>query len=491
MAAARAWQRLGTGALDVNHSSDDLLGPDLPFPGTVGPEHAVAHRGWREACDRALAAVLAGPGLVLVVGPPGTGKTLLLQHLARELRASGMYVLLSTRGDLDLADDEITGSESERSRAVLIDEADRLGAESMERLARLGRCAFVLAGVIEPREDDRPLAAEGTTIVRLAPLAPDEVGAFVTARLAQAGLRPDLLTDAAIERLAALSGGLPRVLNMLTGSALFLARIAHAPHVDAAHVIEAATLREGEPDLIPERPAEPSPPVDPPATEPPATDARPGRALTVVPAGKPLRAPAVMLTGASPSRTERTRRPSHVVLAGLFVTAGLAAAGAWFLIHPGQPAQRAVSHPEAALESTSPAPPPLRTVQPEPGRGSAETTIPSAATPPAAISSAADVPVRERSVKSSEDRARSSESKPGARHRSDQRRTWRGEPRPAAPAPTNGTLGLGGRAPAGASHQGVGSQSPPPAPAEHRSQKYIGVYTTGPDGVRTFRASPE
>jgi hypothetical protein len=60
---------------------------DLTCP--VGPEHAIAHRTWQAARDQALAAVLGGPCLVLVVGPAGTGKTLLLEELARVCSGRG------------------------------------------------------------------------------------------------------------------------------------------------------------------------------------------------------------------------------------------------------------------------------------------------------------------------------------------------------------------------------------------------------------------
>src|SRR6185437_11972967 len=191
-------EAIESGAAALARDSGHPLGPDLPFPATVGPEDAVAHRGWREACERALAAVLSGPGGVLVLGPAGTGKTLLLQHLAGELRARGMDVLLSTRGYLDPSDK----AEHGQPRAVLIDEADRLSPESLEGLGHLGRCAFVLAGVTEPHEESGPIAGEGASIVRLGPLPAGEVGAFVAARLVQVGLRPSILTEAAIERLA-------------------------------------------------------------------------------------------------------------------------------------------------------------------------------------------------------------------------------------------------------------------------------------------------
>ncbi len=383
-----AGDAIESGSAALPPETDHQFGVDLPLPAAVGPEHAVAHRGWREARNRVLTTVLSGPGLVLVLGPPGTGKTLLLQDLARELRACGMDVLLSTRGDLGIADGEIDEGESDggdiaQHRVVLIDEADRLSAESLERLGHFGRCAFVLAGVVGPREDYELAAAEGTAVVRLGPLARDEVRAFVTARLAQAGLRPDLLTEEAIECLATHAGGLPRLLNMLTSSALFLARIAQASRVDAVHVLEAAALREGQPDLGTQPPAEPS-------DDPPHSEALPIRASTVAATGRPLRAPAITLTGAHPPRNKRHRRPSRMTLAGLFAVTGLATACAWFLIGPGQRTHRPAPRPEAAFVPASPTPPPVSTARPEVAPPPMGNTPPP--TPPAASGVAASGP---------------------------------------------------------------------------------------------------
>jgi hypothetical protein len=36
----------------------------------------------------------------------------------------------------------------------------------------------------------------------------------------------------------------------------------------------------------------------------------------------------------------------------------------------------------------------------------------------------------------------------------------------------------------------VAPAAPAPASADHRTSGYIGIYTTGPDGMRTFRSSP-
>ncbi len=213
-----------------------------PLPITIGPEQAVAHRSWCEARNRLLEQLRAGPSLTLLVGPAGTGKTLLLQHLSQSLRAAGRDVLLQPRGDKPI---DVTGfGKSGGPRVVLIDEAERMTKAVLAQLARLGECAVVLAGLPDPGES-RAGAFPAAAVVRLAPLPASEIEAFVSTRLRQAGLPVDRVTGPAVAALGRRSGGVPRLINMLLGSSLFLSRLDKAKHVEAAHVDKAAALRDG------------------------------------------------------------------------------------------------------------------------------------------------------------------------------------------------------------------------------------------------------
>ena len=215
------------------------------LPITLGPEYAVPHPGWVEARDNLLVATAGHPSLTLLLGPAGTGKSLLLQDLAQHRRAAGAEVLYQARGDLPV--EAADRGNSNRRRFVLIDEADRMDAAALDRLSRLGKCTVVLAGLAGPRRghvEAFPTAA----IVRLAPVPPEAVGRFVATRLAQGGWPDDLFTGDALARLAALSGGVPRALNILLSSALFLASNEAESFVEARHVEQAASLREGGPD---------------------------------------------------------------------------------------------------------------------------------------------------------------------------------------------------------------------------------------------------
>ena len=215
------------------------------LPITLGPEHAVPHPAWVEARDNLLVATAGYPSLTLLLGPAGTGKSLLLQDLAQHLRATGSEVLYQARGDLPVEAAE--RGNAARRRFVLIDEADRMDKAALDRLSRLGKCTVVLAGLAGPRRghiEAFPRAA----IVRLAPVPAEAVGSFIATRLAQGGWPDDLFTGDAVARLAALTAGVPRDLNILLSSALFLASNEAAGFVEARHVEQAASLRAGDPD---------------------------------------------------------------------------------------------------------------------------------------------------------------------------------------------------------------------------------------------------
>jgi type II secretory pathway predicted ATPase ExeA len=228
------------------------------------------------AVEAALAAVTDGitrhAGLILLVGEVGTGKTTLVRRLLDSLPPAirTVLVLHPTVGFEEILDhillelgvpvsgggpdallERLAEFAREHARdggtvAIFFDEAQALRDSTFAALPRLldlvaddGRPAVqvVLSG--QPELDARltafdlaPLQARVRATARLAPLTPEGVAAYVRARLVLAQARdPDLFTADALERLAAHSQGVPRVINVLCESALVAAFAEGQPRV--------------------------------------------------------------------------------------------------------------------------------------------------------------------------------------------------------------------------------------------------------------------
>lgn len=162
--------------------------------------------------------------------------------VARLLGNGGYDVLFQLRGDITVEADDVAADSPKQSLpwVVLVDEADRMTEAVLKRLEQLGAASLVCAGLDGTSSG---FGCRPATVVHLAPLAPDEVGAFAAARLARAGRPATPLGDEAIQRLAERSGGVPRVLVMLADAAAFLAALDGAAHIEASHIDQAAAMR--------------------------------------------------------------------------------------------------------------------------------------------------------------------------------------------------------------------------------------------------------
>lgn len=355
---------------------------DTPFRLGVSPAEAVAHPAWLSASEGVLAA-LARSGRVALLGPAGSGKTLLLHAVAGALRDDGRVVRVADRGELP--------ADLQRDAALLVDDADRLDSDALARLAgREGPC--ILAGPPVLAERLPPSFAP----VPLQPLSPDEVARFVAARLAAAGQRRDLLEPDAVLALARLSGGVPRLINALAGSAVFLAGLDGTARVSPRHVEEAAAMRDGGEAEIAPVPA----PVESAALEiPPPEQSSPQDA--------PLRPEP--LVPRSPRRTRRPMMVSGAITALVLVCVGAVVAarhgadaprGQEPSAAPPKPPQYAALPQQEAAPSSKPAPLPPASSEPpaapsQPGPASAVWAPRSRPTPPSPSHDDAAVPTAE------------------------------------------------------------------------------------------------
>jgi len=369
---------------------------EAPF--RITPDPRFLHHG--AAVEAALAALTTGilerAGLLVLAGEVGTGKTTLVRQLLESLppEVRSVLVMHPTVGFDETLDhillelglpvqgggrEELLERLAEFLRehtyaggnaVVFFDEAQALNDTTLDALPALldlvredGRPALqvVLAG--QPELESR-LAARGrkglrsrvAVTARLGPLTPDEVAAYVRARLEHAKARDlDLFTPDALARLAALSGGIPRTINVLCEAALTSA------FADGQHHIGRPTIDAVWADYAPLHAPQGTPMPRPPAD-----------ALRIEPTA-----------GEAPARVSR-RRTIALAAAGVVAASALAllAIRPWHAPPPAPEPVPATPPPPAAppspVESAAPpetqpepAPPTAKTVEPPPSASEA------------------------------------------------------------------------------------------------------------------------
>jgi type II secretory pathway predicted ATPase ExeA len=259
---------------------------EAPFRITPNTEywHAGGQRG--EMLAALLYAIGQGEGIIKVVGEVGSGKTMLCRKLAAQLPDSvdSVYLGNPTLGPDDmlaaiLADLGETPASGRQARlaqlnAVLLarhaagrrvvvfaEEAQGIALDNLEFLRLLTNLEtatdkllqIVLFG--QPELDAllaapriRQLKDRITVSLNLPPLAEADVADYLRARLAVAGYRgPDLFPPALIGRIAQLSGGLSRRINVLADKTLLAAYAGQTHTLTLAHLDAAAGDAEVQP----------------------------------------------------------------------------------------------------------------------------------------------------------------------------------------------------------------------------------------------------
>lgn len=254
---------------------------EAPFRITPDPRFL-----YRNACVSEAAAALAygierRKGFLSLVGEAGTGKTTLLRHVLNQLSGNVRTVLLlhPTVSFDEILEYILTelGIPVDGARklvllqrlnefllehtaaggnvALLIDEAQDLAIEVLEELRLLSNLEtgtekilqIVLAGQpeLETKLSDqsiRQLRQRIALHVRLRPLSTEEVEQYIRTRLELAGApRLDLFTPEAVTRIAAVSTGIPRVVNVLCDACLVTAYATNVHEVTPNIVEEAWT----------------------------------------------------------------------------------------------------------------------------------------------------------------------------------------------------------------------------------------------------------
>lgn len=310
-----------------------------PFRITPDPRFLYRNPCYDEACAALTYGLEQRKGFLSLVGEAGTGKTTLLRHLLETIAPSTKTILLLHP---TVSFDEILeyillelGVPVEGARkltlltrlnefllehtaaggnvALLIDEAQDLENKTLEELRLLSNLEtgsekilqILIAGQPELEEKLampglRQLRQRIAMHVRLRPLSPPEVASYVCTRLQHAGSTDlDLFTTDALMRIAELTGGIPRIVNVLCDACLVTAFASGVKRV-TPEIVEEAWADYAR--LTPERPVTPAaastaaaPTASVPAATPPSAPvvppSAPAAALAQAPTSVPAAAP--------------------------------------------------------------------------------------------------------------------------------------------------------------------------------------------------------
>lgn len=254
-----------------------------PFAITPDPRFVFLSERHRDALAHLLYGVGQGGsgGFVQLTGEVGTGKTTLCRLLLEQLPESVRVALVlnprltalelleticeelhvevpgkrrSLKLQVDALNQHLLQAYADGLRVVLIiDEAQELQREALEQVRLLTNLEtptqkllqVILLGQPELRDTlSRPslrqLAQRITARFHLTPLAAHEAEAYLRHRLQIAGATAFPFDAAAVRRLHALAGGVPRLLNVLADRTLLAGYVHGRLQLDAALVDQAA-----------------------------------------------------------------------------------------------------------------------------------------------------------------------------------------------------------------------------------------------------------
>lgn len=256
---------------------------ESPFGVNPDPRFFYLSRTHREAFSSLLYRTEMNSGFLAMVAQPGMGKTTLLFRLLQQLQSSTKTAfifqtqctsnellrnLLAEFGHpIDTTDSVRIGQELKsilaaearagRRCVLIVDEAQNLGLENLETIRLLSNFEtpqrkllnIILSGQSEFGEMMalpalRQLRQRLSCIVRLESFSPGETVHYIAHRLAVAGYSghlSQLFTVSALEKIAELSEGVPRVINTLCFNALSLTYAMGARQICLEVIEEAAS----------------------------------------------------------------------------------------------------------------------------------------------------------------------------------------------------------------------------------------------------------
>jgi len=255
---------------------------EKPFAITPDPRYLYLGARHAEALAHLVYGINEAGGFIQLTGEVGTGKTTTIRSLLARTpgnaeialiinpRLSPLEFLQTICEELGVAvADSASGNSKElvdqlnryllrahaagRRVVLIVDEAQNLSAEVLEQVRLLTNLEtesqkllqIILIGQPElrtllERNDLRQLAQRVTARYHLQPLSRDDTVAYVRHRLRIAGATSDIFTRAALREVYRLSGGVPRVINVICDRALLAAYSQEQHEVSSALVRRAA-----------------------------------------------------------------------------------------------------------------------------------------------------------------------------------------------------------------------------------------------------------
>jgi len=226
---------------------------EKPFNATPDPRFLYMSPGHREALAQLLYGVQERKGFIVLTGKVGTGKTTLLRALCQRLNGQSAisfvvnstlpfdelleYVLedlgIAKRGEsraqrlIALNNFLIERERAGQNTVLIIDEAQNLDAPTLEQIRLLSNFETASSKLLQILLVGQPELKAKLNLPGLAqlkqrlglrcqvpPLTVDETRAYIRTRLRIAGARDlGLFANSAVDRIAAYSGGIPRLIN--------------------------------------------------------------------------------------------------------------------------------------------------------------------------------------------------------------------------------------------------------------------------------------
>jgi general secretion pathway protein A len=254
---------------------------EKPFSITPDPRYLFLSERHAEALAHLVYGVNEAGGFIQLTGEVGTGKTTVVRSLLTQApkhaeialilnprmtppefllaicEELGIAVERKSEGSLkdlvDLLSFHLLKAHAEGKRIVLVvDEAQNLGADVLEQVRLLTNLEtetqkllqIILIGQPELREllgrvDLRQLAQRITGRYHLDPLEREETASYVRHRLRVAGATREIFTSGALREVQRLSGGVPRLINIVCDRAL-LGAFTEDRHLVRANVVRRA-----------------------------------------------------------------------------------------------------------------------------------------------------------------------------------------------------------------------------------------------------------